>query len=216
MMLEYASPMDTHPSGAQRHFSGAAPKVRAETHRLFFALMPGDTVRQQLHQLAGELRDQHAELHARWVKPERFHVTLNFLGDYPALPGEAVEQALAAAGRLHASAFDWTLDYVASFRGREPPCIVRCTTMPPLLLTLWRGLGAALVEAGLHRGAERPYTPHVTLAYARHELAEPVPIAPITWHVDHYVLIHNVVGKGSYQILGRWPLHAGAWPKGQV
>jgi len=97
---------------------------------------------------------------------------------------------------------------VASFRGREPPCVARCTTVPALLSALWQDLGMALAQAGLHQRAERQYTPHVTLAYARCELPEPVSVEPIPWHVDRFVLIHNVVGKGHYQILGYWPLSA--------
>jgi RNA 2',3'-cyclic 3'-phosphodiesterase len=193
--------MQTHSLAAQRG-SGA------ETHRLFFALMPQDSVRQHMHQRAEWVRDRHPELRARWVKPERFHATLNFLGDYPALADEVVAKAIAAANGVCASSFDWTLDYVASFRGREPPCIMRCSSVPDSLLALWRDLGAALVQVSLHKQAERQYTPHVTLAYARHALPEPILIEPITWYVDRFVLIHNVVGKGSYRILGEWPLSA--------
>ncbi|GGA06472.1 RNA 2',3'-cyclic phosphodiesterase [Dyella caseinilytica] len=200
--------MHANPPAAQHSLLRSVPKARAETHRLFFALMPEGGVRQRLHRLAGWLQDQHPELRARWGKPERFHATLNFLGDYPVLPDEAIERASAAANGLHASSFDWSLDYAASFRGREPPCVMRCTTVPPLLLALWQDLGVALVQAGLHRRAERQYTPHVTLAYARCELPEPVPVEPIAWHVDQFVLIHNVVGKGNYQILGHWFLSA--------
>jgi RNA 2',3'-cyclic 3'-phosphodiesterase len=193
--------MPTHPLAAERG-------PGAETHRLFFALMPRDDVRQHMHQRAEWLKDRHPELRARWVKAERFHATLNFLGDYPALVDDVVAKAIAAANGVSASSFDWTLDYVASFRGREPPCIMRCSLVPDLLLALWRDLGAALIQAGLHRRAEHQYTPHVTLAYARHTLPEPILIEPVIWHVERFVLIHNVVGKGNYRILGQWPLPA--------
>jgi RNA 2',3'-cyclic 3'-phosphodiesterase len=194
-------PLQTSPVTAKR-----GPP--AETHRLFFALMPQDSVRQRMHQLADWLQGRHPELHARWVKPVRFHATLNFLGDYPALADEVVAKAMAAANGMRAPSFDWTLDYVASFRGREPPCIMRCTIVPTSLLSLWQDLGKALVQADLHRRAENQYTPHITLAYARHVLTEPILIEPIAWHVDRFVLIHNVVGKGNYRILGEWPLCA--------
>jgi RNA 2',3'-cyclic 3'-phosphodiesterase len=212
MRLEYAAAMSKrmNASTLQPNLFGAAPRARAEVHRLFFALMPDDDMRRHIHALAGWLQDRHPDFRARWVKPERFHATLNFLGDYPTLRDDLVEAAVIAAGGLHASPFEWTLDYVASFRGREPPCVLRCSHMPALLLELWQALGKALVLADLHRRAERQYTPHITLAYARQVLPEPIPIEPIAWHVDRFVLVHNVVGKGNYQILGEWPLSAGS------
>jgi RNA 2',3'-cyclic 3'-phosphodiesterase len=44
----------------------------------------------------------------------------------------------------------------------------------------------------------------VTLAYSHGTMLEPAAIAPVTWQVTDFVLVHNVVGQGSYQILGRW------------
>ncbi|MBE1159805.1 RNA 2',3'-cyclic phosphodiesterase [Dyella acidiphila] len=177
-----------------------------ETHRLFFALMPDEPVRYRIQQAARSLAEQHPELRARWTRPERFHATLNFLGDYPQLPMELVTLAKLAADNVHAPSFAWTLDYVASFRGREPPCVLRGSMVPPLLLSLWQEVEQALAQIGVHRRAERPFTPHVTLAYARRELPQSVPVEPISWQVQHLLLIHSVVGKGHYQLLGRWPL----------
>ncbi|GLQ94290.1 RNA 2',3'-cyclic phosphodiesterase [Dyella acidisoli] len=196
--------MSTTESPAQAQLFGQ-PAAR-ETHRLFFALMPDAATRHDINHAAATVQQQHPKLRARWVKPERFHATLNFLGDYAAVPDEVMEKAMAAADTLHAAPFAWALDYAASFRGREPPCVLRGTHVPELLLALWRDLHASLVQAGLKLRAERQYTPHVTLAYARHELPEVTPVTPIVWQVDRFVLIHNVVGKGSYQILGSWKL----------
>lgn len=182
------------------------PAVHTETHRLFFALMPDADTRHDINHAAAQVQKQHPELRARWVKPERFHATLNFLGDYPVVPDEVVKKATAAASHLRAESFAWTLDYVASFRGREPPCVLRSSHVPEPLLALWRDLHARLAQAGVRLRAERQFTPHVTLAYGRRELPEAMAMTPILWRVDRFVLIHNVVGKGHYQILGSWPL----------
>jgi 2'-5' RNA ligase len=186
----------------------SAPQVavRTETHRLFFALMPDAATRHEINHAAALVQQQHPELRARWVRPERFHATLNFLGDFSALPDEVVEKARAAAHGMRAAPFAWTLDYAASFRGREPPCVLRGSQVPEPLLALWQNMHATLVETGLRLRNERQFTPHVTLAYARHELPQAVPVPPIVWQVDRFVLIHNVVGKGNYQILGSWGL----------
>ena len=178
----------------------------AETHRLFFALMPDATTRHDINHAAALVQQQHPGLRARWVKPERFHATLNFLGDFPAIPDQVVEKAIAAADHLRAAPFDWTLDYAASFRGREPPCVLRSSHVPEPLPALWRDLHATLVRAGLPLRTERQFTPHVTLAYGRQELPGATPVTPIAWKVDRFVLVHNVVGKGHYQFLGSWKL----------
>jgi len=181
--------------------------VGTETHRLFFALMPDTDTRHAIEQVAIQLRQQQPGLRARWVKPERFHATLIFLGDYAVIPDELIESAMAAAGRVSAAPFAWTLDYVASFRGREPPCVMRSTEVSETLMSLWRAMQESLAQAGLHLRRERQFTPHVTLGYGRRELAEAIAVAPpIVWPVDRFVLIHSVVGKGSYQVLGSWPL----------
>ncbi|MFC3650872.1 RNA 2',3'-cyclic phosphodiesterase [Dyella humi] len=182
------------------------PAVHTETHRLFFALMPDAATRHDINHAAALVQQQHPGLRARWVKPERFHATLNFLGDFPTVPDQVVQKAMAAADHLRAEPFSWTLDYAASFRGREPPCVLRGSHVPEPLLALWRDLHAALTHAGLHLRAERQFTPHVTLAYGRHELPGTTPVTPIVWQIDRFVLVHNVVGRGNYQILGSWKL----------
>jgi 2'-5' RNA ligase len=206
--MEYASdmPVRTLPPASQRDLFGQPPKLYAEMHRLFFALTPEDSVRQHISAAAERLDEEHPEVRARWVKPERFHATLNFLGDYPDVPADVLEKAKSAADKLNASSFDWTLDYAISFRGREPPCVLRSTVVPPLLMVLWQNLGKALSLVGLRIPAERQFTPHVTLAYGRRELQWATPVTPIDWHVRHFVLIHSVVGKGDYRVLGDWPL----------
>lgn len=191
---------------SQHDLFGQPSVMRSETHRLFFALMPEEAERQGISEIAASLQVKHPELRARWVKPERFHATLNFLGDYPELPEELIGSAKAVADDLGAACFDWTLDYAASFRGREPPCVLRSTTVPTLLMVLWQNMNKALTKAGLHRHIEHTFTPHVTLAYAQRELSGATPITPLVWPVKHFALIHNVVGKGSYRMLGRWPL----------
>lgn len=188
-------------------FGQTAP---TEIHRLFFALMPDAATRHDINHAAALVQQQHPGLRARWVKPERFHATLNFLGDFPAIPDQVVKKAIAAADHLRAEPFDWTLDYAASFRGREPPCVLRSSHVPEPLLALWRDLHATLVQAGLPLRAERQFTPHVTLAYGRQELPDTTPVTPIAWRVDQFVLVHNVVGKGHYQVLGSWKLAAAA------
>jgi 2'-5' RNA ligase len=175
-----------------------------ELHRLFFALMPDDATRVRLAAAAEALRASHSGLRARWINPSRYHATLHFLGDHAALRPMLVDGAIAAADKIHAEPFAWTLDNAASFRGREPPCVLRGAEVPDPMLQLWQTLRHALALDGQAGHLERSFTPHVTLAYSHSTMLEPAAIAPVSWQVTDFVLVHSVVGQGGYEILGRW------------
>jgi len=36
------------------------------------------------------------------------------------------------------------------------------------------------------------------------------PVEPFEWTVREFVLIHSLLGRTEYRVLGRWPLAAGA------
>jgi 2'-5' RNA ligase len=177
-----------------------------EVHRLFFALMPDEATRSELTAVAEGLRVSRPRLRARWIHPSRYHATLKFLGDHAALRPDMVDGAIAAAAQVRAAPFDWSLDRVDSFRGREPPCVLRSDEVPVPMQQLWHALGHALVLAGQGAPRERSFTPHITLAYSHGTMLEPLAIEPLAWRVAEFVLVHSVVGQGGYQILGRWAL----------
>lgn len=175
-----------------------------EVHRLFFALLPDAATRGQFVGVAAALKANHCALRARWVKPTRYHATLDFLGDYAELQPEIVAAAKGAADTVRGTPFAWTLDYVSSFRGHQPPCVLRSSVMPEPLQRLWTDLRLALARAGLSGQAERGFTPHVTLAYSQGIRIDDTPIEPIVWPLREFALIHNLVGQGDYRVLGRW------------
>lgn len=177
-----------------------------EVHRLFFALMPDDATRERLATVAGALRASRPGLRARWIHPDRYHATLHFLGDHAALRPGLVEDAIAAADKLRAASFNWTLDGVTSFRGREPPCVLHGVETCAPLQALWSALGKTLALAGQGARLERSFTPHVTLAYSHGTMLESAEVDAVEWPVTDFVLVHSVVGQGGYQTLGRWPL----------
>lgn len=178
----------------------------ARTHRLFFALMPGDSTRAAFAHAAQALRAEQPGLRARWVAPARYHATVHFLGDHPMLRDDIVRAATKAGDALQAEAFDWVLDYVATFRGREPPCVLRSRTEPEPLRRLWHDLREGLIRAGLGAHVSRAFTPHVTLGYSRGAMLPDTPAGPVAWRVDRLALVHNVVGPSDYQVLRSWPL----------
>ncbi|HEY8682009.1 MAG TPA: RNA 2',3'-cyclic phosphodiesterase, partial [Rhodanobacter sp.] len=177
-----------------------------ELHRLFFALMPDEATRERLAATAEALKASQHALRARWIHPRRYHATLQFLGDHATLRPALVDGAIAAADTVRAAPFAWTLDSASSFRGREPPCVLRSAEVPAPLQQLWQALGHALALAGQGTHLERSYTPHVTLAYSHGVMLQPAAIAPVAWTVAGFSLLHHVVGQGEYQILGHWRL----------
>lgn len=178
----------------------------AQTHRLFFALLPDEASRAQFAQVAATLKADQPGLRPRWVTPARYHVTVHFLGDHPMLREDIVQAAARAGDALRAEAFDWTLDYVASFHGREPPCVLRSTEVPEPLQKLWQDLREGLIRAGQGAHLSRAFTPHVTLGYSRGGLLPSTPVGPLHWRVQQLALIHSVVGRGDHVQLRQWQL----------
>jgi 2'-5' RNA ligase len=174
-------------------------------HRLFFALVPPESVREQIAATASSLREN-GSIEARWVKPARYHVTLAFLGDHPTLRPSLLEAARAAIGKVRVAPFTWLPDQVASFTGRRPPCVLRSTQVSPALQTLWEQLRRELSLVRLGGQIERSFTPHVTLAYGQRDLPAPIEVAPIAWPVDRVILLHSEVGTSDYETLGSWRL----------
>ena len=68
-------------------------------------------------------------------------------------------------------------------------------------------LGDSLRRRGIP-AEKTTFTPHITLSYDKHEVEEEALIAPIKWTVREFVLIKSFIGKGRYEVLGRWPLGA--------
>ena len=185
---------------------GTADARPAEVHRLFFALLPDAATRARLAQAAQALKASHPGLRARWVSPARYHATLHFLGDHARLRQDVVDAAMAAATELRMAPFEWVLHEAASFRGRQPPCILRSSSVPEPLQQLWQDLRRALVLVGQGRHIARSFTPHVTVAYSRAVLLDVTPIEPVAWLVERVALVHSVVGQQDYQVLAEWSL----------
>lgn len=189
-----------------RQFDLLGGIASTEVHRLFFALVPDEATRERLAAVAGALKASRPGLRARWINPDRYHATLHFLGDHAALRPTLVEGAIAAADKISTTPFTWTLDRATSFRGREPPCVLQGVETCAPMQQLWSVLGKALALAGQHARLERSFTPHVTLAYSHGTMLESTEVESVAWPVTDFVLVHSVVGQGSYQILRRWSL----------
>ncbi|MDE2154423.1 MAG: 2'-5' RNA ligase family protein [Xanthomonadaceae bacterium] len=189
--------------------SSVPPGARARpaaTHRLFFALVPDPATRERLAHAGETFAASRPDARLRRVHPARYHATVHFLGSDTALRPDRVAAAVAAADTVHSASFTWTLDRVASFHGRQPPCVLCSAAVPAALQELWHALGHALRLTGPGGPPERGFIPHVTLAYSQGPVPEPAAIAPIVWPVTDFALLHSVAGQGGYRSLGRWAL----------
>ncbi len=128
--------------------------------------------------------------------PERWHVTLHFLG---AVPCAHLPELLTALQRPF-DPFAFELGHVVAWpRGLvvvEPAHAVRA------LQELHAGLGAALQRAGLPV-EPRPFEPHVTLARRAPRAVLPVPPRRQRWAVSTYALVASAGGR--YRNLALYP-----------
>lgn len=181
-----------------------------ETHRLFFALWPGESVRTALHLAAQGLREQ---LHpaGRWIGAHRYHLTLHFLGDYPALPDSLVQRAGEAVASIHAPCFDLRIDRAGSFRNRDIPWWLGPEHSPEGLKQLWRMLREAFKLHTIPYDTRLRLSPHVTVLREGAQILPSRPVPAVEWPVREFVLVHSLLGPTSaYRLLGRWPLSSEA------
>lgn len=183
-------------------FPGLGRGEPRATHRLFFALWPDDDTRASIAEAAAGLRRSQRP-QGRWIKPHRYHMTLDFLGEHAPRPDALIDLALAAGDRVRARAFDMPLDVAGSFANRSIPWWLGCREIPAGLAALVQGVAEAL---GTRAGAST-FAAHVTILRDAARALPPTPIAPVRWRVADFVLIESVIAAASrYEILARWPL----------
>ena len=125
-----------------------------------------------------------------------------FLGPTEGSTRDCVERM---AARVGGHGFSLTLDRV-EHRTKQGIVWV-AADVPAPLTALVEELRRALLECGLQL-ENREYRAHVTLARKVRRAQRVGTIAPITWHVDRFVLVESKTypSGASYQILRSWPL----------
>jgi 2'-5' RNA ligase len=134
-----------------------------ETIRAFMAVTLPEAVQCELGLAAEVLAGRVAPRAVRWVKPERVHITLRFLGDTAVAKLPAITQIMDEAARRHAP-LTLHLRGTGCFPNAKRPRVV------------WVGLGGELAElAALKQDVDaglvplgwemerRPFRPHLTL-----------------------------------------------------
>lgn len=192
------------PNPPQLSFDGLGADNACD--RLFFALFPDTEAAARIAELAQTLRRQHG-LHGRPQRQDRLHVTLHHLGDYVGLPQGVIADAELAAARVEAAPFDVVLDSASSFGGRSGKLsfVLRGEEGVESLAAFQTELDGHMKASGLARWTKGKFVPHVTLLYD-HRAVAPQPVAPVSWTVREFVLVHSLIGKTEHRVLGRWPL----------
>ncbi|MCC6610642.1 MAG: RNA 2',3'-cyclic phosphodiesterase [Burkholderiales bacterium] len=176
---------------------GARPRAPSRV-RLFFALWPGDDVRQALASWAKRL---HEACGGRMTRPENLHVTLAFLGETEAGQLAALK---AAASRVPPQRFELVLDTPGYWKHNRIAW-AGAAQDPEALLAMVADLRAALLAARFDFDP-KPFVSHVTLLRKGSPPRELPRLAPIVWRGSGFALIRSVTGpNGSdYMVEGRW------------
>jgi 2'-5' RNA ligase len=183
------------------------PSRPGGAHRLFFALWPEQHVRAALTGTTDRLLQAH-RADGRRLRPDRYHMTLQFLGDIPAdQHDEVVVRASDAGNRVDSPAFDLVLDRAGGFSNARVWWLAP-EIAPEGLRALWDALGVALLQAGQKPKASPGFSPHLTILRDVGMRLPTTPVDPVHWRVDRFVLIDSQPPK-PYKVVGEWALRAG-------
>ncbi|HYN56281.1 MAG TPA: RNA 2',3'-cyclic phosphodiesterase [Motilibacterales bacterium] len=170
--------------------------------RLFLALWPDSASVEALAGILAPARQEAADV--RWQPPERWHITMAFLGQ--ADPEKTVRRVIThVATRLPAPA-----PIRLGLPGTFGPIIWVGVEHGPWLAELARGL------QGVLRVADRQFRAHVTVGRvrgpdgstrAREVVPLLSPLAGPAWTPTELTLVASTTGPApEYRILERWPL----------
>jgi 2'-5' RNA ligase len=168
----------------------------ASSHRLFFALNPGDRVRRKISKLQRML-----DLPGRAVPPSNFHVTLAFLGMQRA---DVLPAVCDVAGGLKFPECRVSFDRIGHFN-RAGVLWLGASEVPGELSDFQHELVGRLLSAEI--GYDRkPWTFHLTLYRKLRKRPPTIDFEPILWRLNGFSLVESVrVGSGvEYHDLGHW------------
>jgi 2'-5' RNA ligase len=132
--------------------------------RLFFAIELRDTLREALDHAIAPLRAAEPEL--AWVRSEKLHLTMKFLGDVDDAGAERLVAAADGVAACHRP-FDLTVGGVGAFPNfRRARVVWIGVESEPRLELLHHDLEVACGDAGFEVEG-RPFRPHITLARVR-------------------------------------------------
>lgn len=173
------------------------PSAPEPKQRLFLALWPGETERQQMAALAAQVAGRQR------IRDANLHLTLVFLGATDTRQLADYEMALTD---LAVPTLDLVLDRYGYWS--QPRILwLGCSHTPPALYQLVADLQQRLHRCGF-MPERRAFQAHITLA---RKYAGPAsqfhPNIPIRWRMSEIALVESVqeTSGSRYQVLRRWP-----------
>ena len=169
--------------------------------RLFFSIFPDPPAAVRIANTAQRFCRAYG-LKGNPLLTERFHVSVQGIGDYDGLPRSIVHKAMEAGAAVRATSFDVAFDRMKSFSSSNALVLCGGDGVDGLKM-FHQSLGMEMQKSGL---CVRPsFTPHITLLYNGGHLDEQ-PINSVRWTVREFVLVHSLIGSTKHNVCGRWQL----------
>ncbi|MFC1589046.1 RNA 2',3'-cyclic phosphodiesterase [Pseudomonadota bacterium] len=178
-----------------------------EYKRIFLALWPDESTRQQLFEAQKKLKHDHelrpALKTVRAVIPDNLHITLHFIGS---VSTEVVQALEALLDSVQCSPFDMTVNTVGCFP-RARVLWLGVKDMPPELKELEQQT-AACVQQCVENYQRIPFRAHITLFRKVKAAVKQAEFPEIDWPVKSFALIESkTYPEGvQYSVLKEWPL----------
>ena len=168
---------------------------------LFFSIFPDRAAAVRIANTATHFRRAYG-LKGAPLLTDRFHVTVQGLGNYDGLPRSIVAKAIEAGAAVTSRPFEVAFDRVTSFAGSDA-LVLRGGDGIDGIVMFHHALRVAMRKSGLSAGSQ--ITPHITLLYERRRVEEQL-IEPIRWTVRDFILVHSLHGRTMHIPLERWRL----------
>lgn len=180
----------------------ALQRAAGPSHRLFFALWPGEGLRRTL---AARVAAVVPPGTGRAQRPDQLHLTLEFMG---AVPADRLPAVHEAAAEVRAEPFELVLDSLEYWRRPQVLCLV-AREVPPALAALVQALRAGLAARGFD-AERRPYRAHLTLARKVGRPPDLTTADPVRWAATDFALVESITERAGsiYRSLETWPLKA--------
>jgi 2'-5' RNA ligase len=170
--------------------------MQAQTIRVFIAIALPVEVTAALAQLSHTLAQQIPERAVRWVKPDRMHLTLRFLGDTAVSNLATITTELDRITNT-CSPFHLHLHEVGCFPNHKRPRVIWAGLAGDErpLQALKRNIDTFLLPMGWER-EKRPFQAHLTLgrvkdARSLQQVKWDVPVPKVAWEVTAVHLIES-------------------------
>ena len=168
---------------------------------LFFSIFPDQAAAVRIANTAEHFRRAYG-LNGAALLTDRFHVTVQGLGNYDGLPRSVVAKAIEVGAAVMSRPFEVAFDRVTSFAGSDA-LVLRGGDGVDGIVMFHHALGVEMRKSGLSACSQ--FTPHITLLYDGRRVEEQF-IEPIRWTVRDFVLVHSLRGRTMHIPLERWHL----------